>query len=79
MQFNIELTHHLAQKSKLQQYVANSVRVGEVMKDIPVYCRSYFDLADDLERVISGYPLESHWQRIHGKLWDLAELASAGL
>jgi hypothetical protein len=79
MQFNIETTHQLAQKSKSQQYITDVLRLGEVITDIPVYCRSYFDLADALERVICGYPLESHWRRIYGELWDLAQLATAGL
>lgn len=78
MQLDIKMTHELAQKSKPQKYVKDALRLGRLLDDIPVFCRSYFDLADALKRVITGYPLELHWRRIHGELWELAEFASSG-
>ena len=79
MQFNIEMTHHLAQEAKRQHYITDSARLGELIKTVPVFCRSYSDLADALDSVVTGYPLEAHWRRLHGELCELGKLASAGL
>jgi hypothetical protein len=48
MEFDIETTHMLAQRRKTQRYVTHANRLGELLASIPVYCRSYFDIAKAL-------------------------------
>ncbi len=80
MQFDIQETDRFAKKKKKNQmYIKKSKELDECLVKIPIYCRSYYDLVNSFEKVIAGYPLESHWRRISRELRELAKIASDGL
>jgi hypothetical protein len=79
MEFDVAQTYHTAQKQKKQKYVHNEGALEDLLKNIPVYCRTYDDLASAMEQEIVNFPLVDHWQRIQKELVDLCRYASSGV
>jgi hypothetical protein len=69
----------LAENKKKQRYVTSAAALSSLLADIPVYCRTFKELAQAFGEAASGYPLEGHWIRLSGELEALASLAEAGV
>lgn len=79
MRIDPEACFTLAHGDKKQRYVTNGAHLASLLNDIPVFCRTYRDLADALYNASIGYPLEEHWRYLSGDLRDLAKIAFAGV
>jgi hypothetical protein len=79
MELDVAQTYRIAQKYKKQKYIINERTLKDYLKKIPVYCRSYDDLASAMEQEIIEYPLADHWQRIHQELVELSKYAGSGV
>ena len=69
----------LARQDKAQRYVTSAAILADLLGEVPVYCRTFDELADALRDAAAGYPLREHWERLARELKGLAEVASAGV
>jgi hypothetical protein len=69
----------IANKDKRQKYITNVDELNELLKRVPIYCRTFNDLAEAFGKAAYGYPLGEHWLRIQKELEELASVASAGI
>jgi hypothetical protein len=79
MEFHIETAFSLADKKKKQKYVTDENKLRQLLSDIPIYCRSYYDFLMSFKEVIDDYPLQEHWKRIALELKYLCKIATLGL
>ena len=79
MKINPATCFAIANKDKKQRYVKSATTLSALLDEVPVYCRTFGDLAEAFGKAVSGYPLEEHWLRMQKELEELAVLASAGV
>jgi len=79
MEFNVKNTYALAKGSKKQHYVKDEKQLGQLLSEVPVYCRTYKKLHYTYEDIIRDYPLKEHWQRIGDELGKLCTNSTYGI
>ena len=79
MKIDADACFALAEEDKKQRYITSAAALAALLDEIPVYCRTYDDLAHALCVASSGYPLKEHWDRLARELKELAGVASAGV
>lgn len=79
MEIDPDACFALAAADKKQRYVRSAAMLAGLLEEIPVYCRTYAELAHALRDAASGYPLGEHWDRLARELEEVARVASAGV